>query len=394
MADFLIASREIYFLWGMVVSILCVCGIHYIYRSYKLDDLNEKLVLFGFGCLFFGMAIMRLFFFVGEVVIEGTYIGHNFYGNYNNLHFMYKIFIKSGYIGGIAGYTILIFAAEKIIQKTKYIFSVLNGLLVAIIVVFPFDIAKISCYVAVLIDVIISFVVLFLFARKSRIKFQAVSMFLVAGFLVAIAGHIIDSTVVKEIGQIPLIIAPILFILGSIISIIPTIINPRLFSRALVYWLGVSVVFILIFILGISFLANMKIINIFSFIIIIGILVVSIVLAYSIYRTISLLKTQNVPKKEEETRDVLEIFTKRQRVTEEEVSYHREQKICLVCKTKVSRITYICPECDALYCSKCSDALSDLENACWACYAPFDPNKPVKIEKREDDEESKLEMKV
>jgi len=50
----------------------------------------------------------------------------------------------------------------------------------------------------------------------------------------------------------------------------------------------------------------------------------------------------------------------------------------LVCKGKTLRTIYLCPECDALYCNKCSTALSNLENACWACNTPFDPSKPVK----------------
>jgi len=64
-------------------------------------------------------------------------------------------------------------------------------------------------------------------------------------------------------------------------------------------------------------------------------------------------------------------------ITEEEVTFHKERKICLVCKTKVSRMMYTCPTCDALYCIKCSESLSNLENACWVCNTPFDESKPT-----------------
>jgi hypothetical protein len=71
-------------------------------------------------------------------------------------------------------------------------------------------------------------------------------------------------------------------------------------------------------------------------------------------------------------------------ITEEEVTYYREQKICLVCKSKVGGFnTYICTGCDALYCENCARALSTVENACWACNEPIDkskPSKPFKIE--------------
>lgn len=73
-------------------------------------------------------------------------------------------------------------------------------------------------------------------------------------------------------------------------------------------------------------------------------------------------------------------------ITEEEVTFHREKKICLVCKGDVSRVNYICPKCDALYCIKCSEHLSNLENMCWVCREPFDETKPVRPFEEEEKE--------
>ncbi|GAG60114.1 unnamed protein product [marine sediment metagenome] len=87
---------------------------------------------------------------------------------------------------------------------------------------------------------------------------------------------------------------------------------------------------------------------------------------------------------------VLGIFTRPQKVTEDEVIFHRERKICLVCKGKLLRSIYLCPDCDALYCIKCSEALSTMENGCWSCYTPIDPTKPVKILEKVKKEEKKI----
>ncbi|MBD3255916.1 MAG: hypothetical protein GF383_12540 [Candidatus Lokiarchaeota archaeon] len=65
-------------------------------------------------------------------------------------------------------------------------------------------------------------------------------------------------------------------------------------------------------------------------------------------------------------------------LSEEEVTYYKERKICLVCKGKVAGINYICPKCDTLYCMKCVELLTDRENACWVCNKPFDESKPSK----------------
>ena len=68
---------------------------------------------------------------------------------------------------------------------------------------------------------------------------------------------------------------------------------------------------------------------------------------------------------------------KRVKVSEEEVSFHKERNICLVCKGNVSRANYMCPKCKTLYCLNCFHALSDLENVCWVCNEAIDKNKPV-----------------
>ena len=82
-------------------------------------------------------------------------------------------------------------------------------------------------------------------------------------------------------------------------------------------------------------------------------------------------------KKKVEIEDGLFRLTKRpDQITEEEIMFHKEKKICLVCKGKVPKLLYMCPDCDALYCVKCSEALSEAENACWVCNASIDDSKP------------------
>jgi len=69
-------------------------------------------------------------------------------------------------------------------------------------------------------------------------------------------------------------------------------------------------------------------------------------------------------------------------ITEVVVKYYKEQEVCLVCKGKVERLSYICPNCRALYCEKCVQSLSDLENICWVCNQPFNKSKPTKPYKK------------
>ncbi len=76
-------------------------------------------------------------------------------------------------------------------------------------------------------------------------------------------------------------------------------------------------------------------------------------------------------------------------VKEEEVTIHREKKVCLVCKGDVLGYMYTC-QCDSVYCEKCARALTDLENVCWVCNTPIDISKPTKPYKEERLEEKDI----
>ena len=80
-------------------------------------------------------------------------------------------------------------------------------------------------------------------------------------------------------------------------------------------------------------------------------------------------------------------------ITEEDVTFHKERNICLVCKGKAVKFTYICEKCDALYCVNCAKALTDLENQCWVCNEPIDESKPVKLLKEEEKTDFKISDK-
>ncbi|UCC20156.1 MAG: hypothetical protein JSV62_02410 [Promethearchaeota archaeon] len=73
------------------------------------------------------------------------------------------------------------------------------------------------------------------------------------------------------------------------------------------------------------------------------------------------------------------IVERPEHISEEEVAYYREQKICLVCKGKVEGFNiFLCPNCEALYHEDCARALTEMENSCWVCIDPIDESKPTK----------------
>jgi len=70
-------------------------------------------------------------------------------------------------------------------------------------------------------------------------------------------------------------------------------------------------------------------------------------------------------------------------VKEDQITVHKERKICIICKGDILGFIYAC-NCGALYCEKCARALTEIENACWVCNTPIDITKPVKPFKEEE----------
>ena len=97
--------------------------------------------------------------------------------------------------------------------------------------------------------------------------------------------------------------------------------------------------------------------------------------------------SEDIKVEDDKVAEFMNKFVRPQIITEEEVSITKEKKICLVCKSKVGGLLFMCKNCTTFYCIKCSEALSNLENECWVCDAPFDKSKPVKPSKREEKEE-------
>ena len=108
---------------------------------------------------------------------------------------------------------------------------------------------------------------------------------------------------------------------------------------------------------------------------------------YSIYQIVKLAKHKQSNELDKDSPDILAMFVKSQKLTEEEVSISKEKKICVVCKGKILGMNFICQGCEIFYCQKCYNALVNLENACWACDIALDESKPVKPFGKEGEQE-------
>jgi len=217
------------------------------------------------------------------------------------------------------------------------------------------------------------------FSIKSKKAFQSISSVMTIGYTVFLIGWTFEMVILKDLDLMYPVIPPILVIVGALVAISPLIIDLEFFSRAFANLLVIVSIFFIFSFLGLIIFTNLAPYMIVLIMIWIATAVLVIVIIYIMFHVIKTFRSpyEDEIVKKEELKDFVKIFTKPPKITAEEVQYHREKRICLVCKNKISRLNYICPECLALYCLKCSDALSNLENSCWVCETPFDETRPI-----------------
>ena len=316
---------------------LLLSGALYINQGRKKEIFYEKILMYGFAIFWIFVASARIFFYFSESLLDGLYTG-----DLNAIIDTYNI----------DAYVVLYF--------NLYFFHYL------------------------FIHFIMLNIMFIWFSFKSKGEFQAVSSIVTIGFALLLIGWAFEIHNVKVLNVVYPPIPSLFIILGTLFVILPLILDIEFISSRLA---NIIVIFSFIGIgvfLSLTLFTNLPLFIISQLIIWISVILLLIVI---IYIVMSIIKQKKGPITQtsivrEELKDFIKIFTKPSTITIEEVELYREKGICLVCKSKISRLNYSCPKCNALYCIKCSEALTSLENACWVCETPFDDSKPVKISKK------------
>jgi len=381
MAEVMIWDPTERLLVGILIVFFFICGLLYAYRGRQKENIKEKLPLIGFSCFFICFGIGRIFLYLSDLQIIGTFQNGIFIGEVNDYGPLYEILFRCFLVSSGMGFVFLYFMVEKSVFPTKYLLTTITVVITILQIVLPF---KFTLGIDALFwnfKIIITVLILYKFTRWAQLEFKAIGLFLFISITLLVNGVILNYTPNKELISIPLFIDPLFVIIGIFVAMIPLLINPSRLPQTRIYWVGLSIFSITSYIGFIFMTFRILFTQLFIFNITIELFIL-VLLIYMNYRLIkdiksltAILKTPEFKKKKH---DVFKTFTKPQKLTEEEVSISKEKKICLVCKGELSRINYICPECKTFYCIKCSDALLNMENACWVCNTPFNESKPSK----------------
>lgn len=355
----------------------------YIYRGIKKERKNERYLLFGMACfLIFSLAIVKLFQFLADTEIYGYYSGHDYYGDFYIHSTLYEIYGKMAIIFPQIGFSLFFLSFEMSVKRTKYVLSMIaliNTIITIIIsltcpIQANYDFEKFSTT----FNVFTFYFILIWLTRNASTELKSVSAAMVMGYFLLIIGFSsLDGIPVKEATSSTLHLGPLLVIFGSFVFISPLLLDVSDISQIKKIWMIISIMTTIIGFMTIIFYLVFGIFELLAYSI--------LYLVFWVIGIIIVFKGFDSERLSEGAKqmNMMELFSRPKRLTEEEVSISKEKKTCIVCKGAILGINFLCTNCGAFYCKKCYTALADLENACWACDTILDDSKPQKLQKKE-----------
>lgn len=380
------------FISGIAFTILLIGSYFFYKRGQFRMDKKAKVMLYGYALIVFDYAIMMILIYFTFSFHVGKFENMIFYSDINNseticaLILLSKITTFTAYIPNLLIY----YTYEKNFNKTKYPLSIMMMLLIFFSLFLPYNS---ELMVIIYVYASMSLFIILKYAKKSNYEFRIISQFILFalfcfGWSAAILGNI---TLYKTI-IVPSYVFASLGLLGALFLVIPLALSMEgKKERSLKICILLNFIEIVLQIL-------LQICSILSGVPLLSILISSfftIIYFYFLYVNLNALKSFKsgiIEKRKEET-DLLRVFERPKKITEEEITISKEKKSCLVCKNRVGGFNFICEECGAFYCKKCIEALIETENACWVCETPFDKSKPQEISSETESEE-KLDAEI
>ena len=326
------------FFSAIFIFVLIVCSIFYFFKGSNREEKQEKVLMNGFGVFWLILAFTRLYFYFTDYFLSGYYTG--------DIDAIFQTYDVANYI---------VFYFYLFLYLYDFIF--LLGL----------------------------FVIYIWSSFRSKRESRAISYVMAIGYMIVLIGWALEIFFLKNISPFPRWMPSLFLIIGVLVTLSPFIGYFELFNKLIIRLTIFIVIGTLIVFLVITLVFNLQL-DVLSLIIIwVSVLLLVLVVVY-ILLTLVRKRDQESETRKEEMQDTIKMFTRPVNININDVKMYREKGLCLVCRNRISRLTYVCPECESLYCLKCSTALTNLENFCWVCETPFDESKPIKLEKRSDEE--------
>jgi hypothetical protein len=371
------------YLIGIATILFFVVASRYFALSKKKDNPIEKSIVKSYAYVIFFIGIYLIFITLSFFYIEGEYKGHIYWGNVNNPSLIYMWLIKGAYISFLGAFIYYFNTYEKIFKKKHHFGLIATIVIVIMILLLPYEFVLHYFFPFSYVVMMIYYGhTMFNLMKRSQKDLRAATSFIILGSVCTGQFVAFISPAFLRFENAVILIFPIVLIVGILLNMAPTVFKPEYFSRNIKYW------YLFTFIL-----AGNVLISVFYVFLVIKILEYLIMaIIFFVFYLVEGLFTIRFIKREESQEfttsdvEVMGIFTKPKKISEEEIMFHKEKKICLVCKGKIGGFMFTCIDCDALYCDNCARTLSNLENACWVCNTPFDKTKPSRPYREKEEE--------
>jgi len=381
MGDVIIFSVFDIYLISLASILLLLTSIRYFGLAKKKENPNEQIIVISFSRMFIGFTVYSILLNLSFLFLESNYENFIFWGDVRNpLLIEYIWLTKLSMISYFGGLSIFFYAYEKVVSRRKHMMTLITIIVVLMILLLPHEFVFFQFHTLIFaIMALIYLHTLFNLMKWSQKQLRAATSFIILGswFLGSFLGYM--SPAYMQLGVTPILVFPTFFIIGILLFIAPTIFKPEFFSRKIKYWYFFSLIIICIQFVSLIYTIIESGIGVYM----LSPLILIIFFIIECGFLIRFLKNEETISEKEDI-GVLGIFTRPEKITEEEISVSQEKKICLTCKGKLKRTIYMCPGCNTFYCQKCVLTLSDLENTCWVCDTVLDEQKPVKLLKSED----------
>lgn len=373
-------------LLGIAIGILFMTGVFFLIKMGKQEEHQGKRMMLGFGLFYILFAIRNIFIFMSDFYYLGTFRYGAFFGQIDQYYPLHEIYLSLAHTFVSLSFISLLFGLESYYKKSRFIFTMIESSVIIIIIIAPFELEQIlispyTPYVA-----IVCIIIIYDMVKKSSSELKAIGFFFFNSFACIMLGIIITYPDFKTMNVMPLFSGSLFFLLACVFIFLPLALNVEKLTKTMNYYL-----FSIIIGGTVSFLA--VIINIFSNFNLISKLFTVFTVFFIIFfyvKTYPLIKAQITYSGNE---DILKVFIKTSRVTEEEVTVSKEKRTCLICKNKLQGRIFICGSCGAYYCNKCSKALENAENICWVCETPLDGSRPQRAI-QEDKSDADIEKEI
>jgi hypothetical protein len=326
------------FFSAIFIFLLIVCSLFYFYRGSSREDKQEKVLMFTFGVFWISIASTKLYFYFVDYFIGGFYTG--------DIDAIFQTYDVETYI-------LLYF------YLYLYFFDFISLLGLCIIYIWS--------------------------SFRSKRESRAISYVMAIGYILLSIGWALEVFFIKNVSPYPRAMPSILLIIGVLFTISPFFGYFELFNKLVIRLAIFIVIGVVVVFLALTLVFNLQLDVLSIIIILVSVALLVFVIVYILFSVIRRRERESEVRKEE-IQDTIKMFTRPLNINIKDVKMYREKGLCLVCKNRISRLTYVCPQCESLYCYKCSSALSNLENMCWVCETPFDESKKVKMEKSSDEE--------